>query len=110
MKIDININNSVTTDLKNLFKDNLNKVFLYGSYARRDESEDSDVDYLILTSLKDEEIKEYNKLIVDLSYKYLDEYNILFSFVVINSNQFDKYSDTLPFYNNIVKEGTVIYA
>jgi predicted nucleotidyltransferase len=110
MKIDVNINNSVTSDLKDIFKTNLNKIILYGSFARGDESLESDVDYLILTRLSDDEIKDYNKRIVDLSYKYLDNYNILFSFIVINSNQFDKYSDTLPFYNNIVKEGTVIYA
>ena len=109
MKIDANINNSVAADLKDIFKANLNKIILYGSYSRGDESEESDVDYLILTSLNDNEIKVYNKLIVDLSYKYLDNYNILFSFIIINSNQFDKYSDTLPFYNNIVKEGTVVY-
>ncbi len=109
MKIDVDINNSVTADLKSIFKSNLNKIILYGSYARGDESEESDVDYLILTSLNDDEIKKYNKLIVDLSYKYLDKYNVLFSFVIINSNQFTKYSDALPFYNNIVKEGTVVY-
>lgn len=109
MKIDANINNSVTSDLKDIFQTNLNKIILYGSYARGEESVESDVDYLILTTLNDDEIKEYNKLIVDLSYKYLDKHNVLFSFVIINSNQFTKYSDTLPFYNNIVKEGTVVY-
>jgi uncharacterized protein len=109
MKIDANINNSVTADLKKLFKENLNKIILYGSYARGEETAESDVDYLILTTLNDDEIKKYNNLIVDLSYEYLDNYNILFSFVIINSAQFDKYSDTLPYYNNIVREGTVVY-
>jgi uncharacterized protein len=110
MKIDANINNSVTSDLKEIFQTNLNKIILYGSYARGEESFESDVDYLILTTLSDDEIKEYNKLIVDLSYKYFVKYNVLFSFVIINSNQFTKYSNTLPFYNNIVKEGTLVYA
>lgn len=109
MILNTEINNSVVKDIKNILKDKLDKVFLYGSYVRGDETDESDVDYLILTSLKNEEIKKYNELIIDLSYKYLDKYNILFSFVIINSKHFNAYSEVLPYYNNIVNEGVVIY-
>ncbi len=42
-----------------LYGDRLNKVILYGSYARGEQHEDSDVDYLVV--LNDEEIKTLRK-------------------------------------------------
>jgi len=109
MKISPNINNSVTSDLKLIFKDKLLKVILYGSYARGDETDESDIDYIVLTTLDEVDIKNYSQKIVDLSYEYLNEYGTLFSFVIVNSKHFNVYSDTLPYYNNIVKEGMVLY-
>lgn len=109
MILNAEINNSVAKELKQILKDKLEKVILYGSRVRGDENDDSDVDYLILTSLKNEEIKKYNELIIDLSYRYLDKFNTLFSFVIINSKHFNSYSNALPYYNNIVNEGVVIY-
>lgn len=109
MEISAKINNSVTSDLKLIFKDSLLRIILYGSYARGEETPESDIDYIVITTLNETEIKRYNQVIVDLSYEYLNKYGILFSFVIVNSSHFNQYSDTLPYYNNIVKEGMVLY-
>ena len=43
------------SEIGKLYKERLNKVILFGSYARGEQTEESDVDYLVV--LNDEEIK-----------------------------------------------------
>ena len=50
--------------MKVLFGEHLNKVIVYGSYARGDYKKNSDVDIMILVDLSETEIKvnyNYNK-------------------------------------------------
>ena len=57
-----------------LYGSRLNKVILFGSYARGEQHEESDVDYLVV--LNDEEIKSYGEInkmspiMSDLGLKY----------------------------------------
>ena len=57
-----------------LYGNRLDKVILFGSYARGEQHEESDVDYLVV--LNDEEIKSYSEisnlspLMTDLGLKY----------------------------------------
>lgn len=73
------------------------------------ETEDSDMDILVLTDLEEDNIKKFDteidKISVDLSLKF----DIVFSFVIVNINHYNKYLNILPFYGNIAREGTVIY-
>lgn len=48
-------------EVKKVFGGSLRQVILYGSYARGDYREDSDVDVMILVDLTDMEIKEYQR-------------------------------------------------
>ena len=45
----------LTEQIYNLLGDKLDKVVLYGSYARGDNTEESDVDVLVLTNMAPEE-------------------------------------------------------
>ena len=92
--------------VKMIMGSKLDKVILYGSYARGDYNEHSDVDIIILTTLTDEEITE--TLIFDLAFDYQMEYGVDISVVVKNKNQFEYWLGALPFYNNIQKEGIVL--
>ncbi|RPI15575.1 MAG: nucleotidyltransferase domain-containing protein [Ignavibacteriae bacterium] len=107
------IKNIIYTETKqyitNLFRDNLQKIILYGSFARATETDESDIDIMILTELKDDEIKKFdddiNNIAVDLSLKY----NKVFSFVILNANHYYKYLNFIPFYQNVLRDGKVIY-
>ena len=92
-----------------IFNKNLKKIVLYGSYARNEENEESDIDILILTDLEDNEIKKLHKNIVDISVELSLKYDILVSFVAINNNKFKKFLDVLPLYQNISNEGIILY-
>ena len=44
---------------KKIFKNNLSRLIVYGSYARGDYKDNSDIDIMILLDLSDLDIKQY---------------------------------------------------
>jgi predicted nucleotidyltransferase len=96
-------------NLQNILGDNLNKIILYGSYSRLDYSNDSDIDFIVLTDSNNSELidlnEKINSLVVDLSLKY----NIVLSVILKNSSQFYSYTGLLPYYSNIVAQGITVY-
>ena len=94
--------------VKSILGDKLDKVILYGSYARGDYNEHSDVDIMILTTLTDEEIEEAETEIFDLAFDFQMDYDIDISVVIQNKERFNYWLGALPFYNNVQKEGIVL--
>ena len=72
-------------EVKRMLGEKLTKVIVYGSYARGDYRDNSDVDIMILVKLSDEEIRAIKNDIYDLAF-----------------------DDTLPFYRNVRDEGVVV--
>lgn len=96
------------TLLKQILGDKLTKVILYGSYARGDYDENSDVDIMVLTTLSDEEIEKIESKVFDLAFDFLMDYGIDISVIVKNDEHFYYWLGALPFYNNVEREGVVI--
>lgn len=94
--------------IKKIFGANLKKIFLYGSYARGDYNESSDVDILILVDLDDAQIKQKMSELADYTFEMELKCELQLSPIVINEEQFEYWSDTLPFYKNVLKEGIQI--
>ena len=103
-----NIILSFSRQIKDILKDKLSKVILYGSYARGDYKENSDIDIMVLTTLTDAEIEEEEKKIFDLAFDFMMEYGVDISVIIKNERHFNYWLGTLPFYNNIEKEGVVL--
>jgi predicted nucleotidyltransferase len=103
------ISKEVEQNLDVILKDKLKKIILYGSYARGDYDEESDIDFLVLTDLKNDEISYYRNKITDLTVELSLKYGKLASIVLKNENQFREYFAILPFYSNVVNDGKVIY-
>ncbi|MEE0686140.1 MAG: nucleotidyltransferase domain-containing protein [Lachnospiraceae bacterium] len=99
-----------TRQLKSMLGNNLSKVIVYGSYARGDYCENSDVDVMVLVKLSESEIKKILPEIYDMAYDIELENDIHISVVIKNEEQFEYWSDTLPFYRNVNKEGVEINA
>ena len=82
-------------------------MILYGSYARGEETEESDVDIALLIRGKaDPEMTE--KMLVCVSRSELACGKVL-SVVDIDIKKYSEWSDTLPYYRNIKKEGIVLW-
>ena len=91
-----------------LLGNNLSKVILYGSCARGDNTENSDIDIMLLTSLTDEEIEKIENEVFDLAFEFQMQYLLDISVVIKNEEQFNYWLGVLPFYNNVQREGVVL--
>lgn len=94
-------------DLRGIYGTILFKAILYGSYARGEETEESDVDIALLIEGKaDPEMTE--KMLVCVARRELECGKVL-SVVDIDNKKYSEWSDTLPFYRNIKKEGIILW-
>ena len=90
--------------------DKLDKVILYGSYAREDSSNDSDIDIMILADITREDCWKERTKISRLT-GWLDlEYDVLISLHVTDCTTFYKFLNVEPFYQNVLREGVVLSA
>ena len=92
-------------DLKRILGEKLAKVIVYGSYARGDYRDNSDVDIMILVKMSDEEIRTVKNDIYDLAFDVEMSTGIELSPVIKNEEQYEYWVDTLPFYRNVRDEG-----
>lgn len=86
----------------------LSKIILYGSFARGDYTDNSDIDIMILVTLSDEEIEKIENTIFDLAFEFQMKYFVDISVVIKNEEQFNYWLGALPFYDNVKKEGIVL--
>jgi predicted nucleotidyltransferase len=94
--------------LKVALSDNLNSVFLFGSYARGDFEEYSDVDVMVLLNVEHEDIPKYNEIIRETASRLEWDYNILLPVVAESEELFYKYKDASAFFLNVINEGVRI--
>lgn len=95
-------------EVKEILGSRLSKIILYGSYARGDYKNDSDIDIMVLTTLTDEEIEKIENKIFDLAFDFQMQYFVDISVVIKNKDQFEYWLGVLPFYDNVQKEGIVL--
>ena len=88
----------------------LDSVIVYGSYARGDYSELSDIDVMILVTLSEEKIKKISDEISDMAFEYLMKFGVDISPVITNIDHFNYWVDNLPYYRNVRDEGVRLSA
>ena len=96
----------VKQSLSKFYQDQLEKIILYGSQAREDATEYSDIDILVV--LKSainpyDEIDKTSEIIADLCL----EYDVVISRHFISSEKFN--NQNTPFIYNVKKEGIIIW-
>ena len=110
-KIANNINqvvNDFLNKVKILLEERLKKVILYGSYARGDYNNLSDIDIMILTDFSDAEIEEYRDKISDIAFDLELDTGYIISPIIRNIDTFKVRTNYIPFYYNVEKEGVVL--
>ena len=98
--------NLLKKDLSDHFGARIERIILYGSYARGDYNEDSDVDIMVL--LNDLPVREDEKFVDRLSFDYMYDYTVLFSIMLQVNIKYNIVLDFYPYYQNIEKEGIMI--
>lgn len=80
-------------------------AYLYGSYARGDFNENSDVDILLTVDATVDEISHRRFDIAKITSSLSLKHDITVSVTVKPYTQFEKYKSVLPFYMNVISEG-----
>ncbi len=106
MKIEKRINrliSQINSELKKKFKNKLDKIILFGSYARGEYDNESDIDLLVL--IDDEEPKKYNDEIVDFEVDLTIKYGVLPSIILRNTSYYNENKEIIPFFRDVEKDG-----
>ena len=80
---------SFLEDLEKLMGQKIDKVILYGSYARGENRENSDIDLMILTSIKQDDIPNIEDRVYDLAFDFEMEKGIMLSVNIVNTEHFN---------------------
>ena len=91
----------IAHEASDIFGDRLHSVILFGSYARGDYDEDSDIDIMLLADVKPEELLKYRSAVNKLSGILLHDYGVLVFIVEKDLTTFNRYADVIPLYRNI---------
>ncbi len=94
---------------KEVFGDKFRNVILYGSYARGDYDDESDIDIMIMVDMEPEELRTYRKKMVHFVADINLENDVFFTSKLQSVSFFNKWEKVVPFYQNVLKDG-VIYA
>lgn len=103
-----NIINEFTKKVRDLLGDRVKKIILYGSYARGDYKNNSDIDIMILTDLNFDEIEKYRDEISDIAFDIELEKGIVISPIIKNIDRYNARVEIVPFFMNIKKEGVAL--
>ncbi|MEE0675865.1 MAG: nucleotidyltransferase domain-containing protein [Ruminococcus sp.] len=96
---------------KEVFDTKLDSVILYGSYARGDYNQDSDIDIMILVKeIAPDELWKFRAPVSKRASRLSLQYDVTVTPIIKDSETFYTYLDALPFYQNVNREGIRIGA
>ncbi len=90
---------------RNVYGNAVSEVFLYGSYARGDNKEDSDIDIVAIVKGERLDLQSQLRNVWEQSADVGLENDVIVSPTVIPYDEFEAYKYSLPYYRNIVEEG-----
>jgi len=104
------ISQKVVKAAQDTLGDKLEKVILFGSYARGDFDEESDVDLFVLADVPNEDISMWERDIDSRTPGLWDEHDLLVCVHMASKTVFDRYFHVMPYYQNVINEGVELYA
>lgn len=95
--------------VKSLMKDDLVEVVLYGSCARGDYTEDSDIDIALITKSDCLEAQKYNGDLARIATELAVKYFAIVNFVCLPYKEFMEKKSWYAYFKNVDKEGEILY-
>lgn len=90
---------------KSVYGEDLKSVLVYGSYARGDQNDFSDIDMVAIVKGDRLHLQQLLKQVWNISSELELEYETILSPTVIPYDEFRKYQNDIPYYKNIAEEG-----
>jgi len=104
------ITKKVCASAKEVLGSKLEKVVLFGSYARGDYDEESDIDIFVLADIQPEDANQ-ERMKIRASMKNIElELDVVISLHMACSAIFHRFVGVTPFYKNVVNDGVELYA
>lgn len=103
------VTSEVVSQVVELIKDDIYKIYLYGSYARGDYTSESDIDIMIVLRCDKTKVKSYRKQVSRLASRIGLENDVEVSLLLRDKESFEAGQRFLPFYQNVTREGVTIY-
>ena len=95
-------------EVKRIYGNKLQIALLYGSCARGDYEEYSDIDILLLLNVPSEKLAEERKKIFAVADRLDLEYEVVLAPVLQSYEVFENYLSVSPYYQNVQREGVKI--
>lgn len=95
-------------EIKEILETDFEEAVIYGSYARGEYSEESDIDIAVFTSRKTEDFYLLINKISEVTFEYNVKYDVILSPVFQNTNDFNRMMKFVPYFQSIKKEGVLI--
>jgi len=96
-------------EIQKIYDKNLEQVILYGSYAKGNYGDNSDIDIMILVDVPDDEIYNYSDMLSDYTYDFNMEYNLDVKPMTQSKENFLKWVNVYPFFKHVRDEGIKLY-
>ena len=94
--------------LRGFFGDKLCSVILYGSYARGDYDDESDIDVMAVVDIDKNELASYRRPVCNYSCQLDLKYDVVLSIKLQDKETFDRWGAVLPFFQNVKKDGVLV--
>ena len=95
--------------MKSQLGDKMIKIVVYGSYARGEVSDESDIDIMVFIDADPGELRQYREGVLDVQVELSLEFGVLVSVVMQSRTEFEHWLPAIPFFQNVDREGIDIY-
>lgn len=103
------VTDEIVESVLELLKDDVYSIILYGSYARGEQTAESDIDVMVLLNCSKEQAQTHRREISLLSGRLGLKNDVEISLLLRDRETFRENIAYLPFYRNISAEGVVLY-
>jgi predicted nucleotidyltransferase len=103
------VTHEASNKIQNVLGDKLHKIILFGSYARGDYDDESDVDLMVIADMDQQEEPELQRSIDKISSDVSLKNDITVCILLKDKQLFDERVTILPFYRNVANEGIEVY-
>jgi uncharacterized protein len=93
---------------KSIYGEHLQSLTLFGSYARGDYDDESDIDIMVLVDIDKLKIKQYREQLVHVISEIELQSDLVLSPVVLNADEYNQFKDASGFLHNVEREGVSI--
>ena len=92
------------------FSNKLSDVRLFGSYARGDHSDESDIDVMVILDMSDDETRKCLSRVCRIASDLDLKYNVLISPILRSKSKYDSRKNMYGFCRNVERDGISKYA